>query len=276
MGNLPKPRKSLGQHFLRDEMIIDRIIQALSIQPNDHLVEIGPGRGALTAPLLRQLEKSTDETFTLDAVEFDHGLVNYLLENYSHPHFMLHEGDATTFNFAILKNDARKLRVFGNLPYNVSTPLIFHLLSFSPLITDMLFMLQKEVAERIAASPGEKAYGRLSVMVQYHCAVSVLFDVPQAAFTPPPAVTSSIIKLMPYKQKPVTADQFNHFAGLVKTAFNQRRKTLSNSLKSYVSKEVFQRATIDPQRRPETLSIAEFVALSNLSTVFPIKPEKQR
>lgn len=264
MSHLPKPRKSLGQHFLRDQAVITHIISALSPQPNDHLVEIGPGRGALTAPLFQQLDHSQHATFSLDAVEFDHDLFTYLSEHYHHPHFTLHEADATTFDFSTLQKDARKFRLFGNLPYNVSTPLIFHLLSFSPLITDMLFMLQKEVAERIIADPGTKAYGRLSVMVQYQCKVSLLFDVPKEAFNPPPAVTSSIIKLTPYTQKPFIANQFEHFSNIVKTAFNQRRKTLSNSLKSSISKNTFQHANIDPQRRPETLSVEEFVTLSNL------------
>ena len=181
------PRKRFGQHFLSDQGIIQRIVAALAPRPGEHLVEIGPGQGAITLPILKLVKQ-------FDVVELDRDLIPQLQERCAHAgKLQIHSADALEFDFSSLKNDARLLRVFGNLPYNISTPLIFHLLDFAPVIADMLFMLQREVAERLAAETASEHYGRLSVMVQYHCQVDLLFDVPPEAFYPPPQVTSSII-----------------------------------------------------------------------------------
>jgi 16S rRNA (adenine1518-N6/adenine1519-N6)-dimethyltransferase len=252
------PRKRFGQHFLSDQVIIQRIVAALNPQRDDHLIEIGPGQGAMTVPVLKQAGH-------LEVVELDRDLIPELQErNRSHAQLIVHEADALAFNFGALKKDARKLRVFGNLPYNISTPLIFHLLTFAADISDMLFMLQKEVADRLAAQPNDDAYGRLSVMVQYHCAVDILFDVPPSAFFPPPKVDSSIIRLIPYPTLPHTAKDYHRFETIVKQAFGQRRKTLRNSLKGMIDDAAFLSANIQSNLRAENLTVADFVRLSNV------------
>jgi 16S rRNA (adenine1518-N6/adenine1519-N6)-dimethyltransferase len=251
------PRKRFGQHFLHDQAIIQHIIAAIAPKPGDHLIEIGPGQGALTFPLLKQ-------THQLEAVELDRDLIP-LLQEQSKPfgELTIHSGDVLAFDFAGVKHDDRMLRVFGNLPYNISTPLIFHLLTFAAITSDMVFMLQKEVAERLAAAPDTNHYGRLSVMVQYHCQVELLFDVPATAFRPPPQVESAIVRLLPYQTVPYPAQDYALLEKLVKQAFGQRRKTLRNSLKEMVSEAVWTECQIDSQLRPETLSVKAFVELSN-------------
>lgn len=255
----PAPRKRFGQHFLHDDRVIQSILSAVSPLPSQHIVEIGPGQGALTLPLLGQCHR-------LEVVEIDRDLYAPLRARCAgRGELSLHEADALTFDFGALCTDGRALRLVGNLPYNISTPLIFHLLTFTDRIEDMHFMLQKEVAARLAAVPRTKDYGRLSVMVQYHCAVSRLFDVGPEAFTPPPKVDSSVVRLKPFREKPFTAASFEHFSALVKAAFAMRRKTLRNSLKTVLS-TCKDPVPVDLSRRAEELSVGEFVALSNFLT----------
>ena len=251
-------RKRFGQHFLHDAGVIARIVAAIHPEPGDRLVEIGPGRGALTLPLL-------DAAGELDVVEIDRDLAARLRElARERPGLRVHGGDALRYDFAKLAENGRPLRVVGNLPYNISTPLLFHLLDTVTVIQDMVFMLQKEVAERIAAEPGGPTYGRLSVMVQYHCQVHCLFDVGRGAFSPPPKVDSTIIRLRPVARPP---DAIASDPGLMKQvvtkAFGQRRKTLRNALRSELTEPDFGLAGVDPTRRAETLSIAEFIRLAN-------------
>lgn len=251
------PRKRFGQNFLRDQAIVNRIVAALAPKAGQHLVEIGPGQGALTLPVLKIVRQ-------LEVVELDRDLIPELKERCSHAGTLeVYSADALEFDFAGLKKDDRPLHVFGNLPYNISTPLIFHLLTFSNTITDMLFMLQKEVAERLAAGADTDHYGRLSVMVQYHCQVEILFDVPPGAFFPPPQVTSSIVRLIPHPAKPFVARNYAVFESVVKHAFGQRRKTLRNSLKNIVTDEIWEKTHIDAKLRAENLSVEDFVKLSN-------------
>lgn len=250
-----RPRKRFGQHFLHDPAIIDRIVLILHPGRDEHWVEIGPGRGALTVPLLRA-------TGRLDVIEIDRDLVPLLQASCAG------EGELQVHNMDVLKCDlgplaaGRPLRLAGNLPYNISTPLIFHLLRQLPVIRDMYFMVQKEVAERLAAAPGTRHYGRLGVMVQLHCAVEVLFTVGPEAFHPPPKVESALIRLTPHARPPVKVGSLPHFDEVVRRAFNQRRKTLRNALKGLLTAEQMAALDIDPGRRPETLTLGEFAALS--------------
>ena len=252
-----RPRKRFGQHFLRDPAIIDNIISLITAKPEDHLLEIGPGDGALTFPLLKKIKK-------LNVIELDRDLIALLEEkSKQYGELIIHAGDVLDIDFASLKPKESKLRLFGNLPYNISTPLIFHLLSFSSLISEMLLMVQKEVAMRLAAKPHTKAYGRLSIMVQYHCAVELLLDIPPSAFYPPPAVQSSFIRLTPFTKKPTVVQNERLFESLVRQAFNMRRKTLRNSLKGWVDDEIWADVQISSDARPEELTVQDFVALCN-------------
>ncbi|RDI46505.1 16S rRNA (adenine(1518)-N(6)/adenine(1519)-N(6))-dimethyltransferase RsmA [Aquicella lusitana] len=254
---MPAPRKRFGQHFLHDQAIIQRIIAALAPQPDEHLIEIGPGQGALTLPVIKQIHH-------LEAVEIDRDLILELRSRVRrHGELVIYSSDVLAFDFASVKQDDRPLRVFGNLPYNISTPLIFHLLDYASIISDMLFMLQKEVAERMAAKPNSEAYGRLSVMVQYHCQVALLFNVPASAFYPPPQVESSIVRLTPYRDYPYPAKNYALFESIVKQAFGQRRKTLRNSLKELINDDVWAHIGIHSDLRPENLSVQDFVEISN-------------
>ena len=254
------PRKRFGQHFLRDANIINRIITALAPKPHDHLIEIGPGQGALTFPMLKQVP-------ILVAIELDRDLAAFLQANSKGEALKIYSTDALTFDFSSLKQDERKLRIFGNLPYNISTPLIFHLLDFSNIITDMLFMVQKEVADRLAAMPHTSDYGRLSVMVQYHCQVERLFDVPPSAFYPPPQVQSSVVRLIPYFPVPYLVKDEFLFRTIVKQAFSQRRKTLRNSLKNRVSDHIWSCVQVHSNWRAEDLSVKNFVEICNACSV---------
>ena len=250
-------RKRFGQNFLHDPTIIGRIISAINPKPDQHLVEIGPGLGALTEEILL-------EAGALEAVELDRDLIPVLRTKFFRYEgkFKIHEADALKFDFASLQNDERPLRVVGNLPYNISTPLIFHLLSFSGLISDMHFMLQKEVVERLAAQPGEDHYGRLGIMAQYYCRVEKLFIVPPGAFNPAPKVDSAIVRLIPHTTLPIEAKDPNLLADVVRTAFGQRRKTLRNNMKGLITGEQLEALGIDPGLRPERLSLAQFIAIS--------------
>jgi 16S rRNA (adenine1518-N6/adenine1519-N6)-dimethyltransferase len=256
------PRKHFGQNFLKDKFIIDKIIAVLHLQPEDNVVEIGPGLGALTHIVIEQVKH-------LNVIEIDKDLSAKLVNTYPAAKLTLHQIDALKFDFATLVKENNPLRVFGNLPYNISTPLLFHLITFAPFIQDMLFMLQKEVVMRMVATPNHHEYGRLSIMIQYHCEVSALFDVKPEAFFPAPKVTSSIVRLKPYGNKPRPHPLARNEIRLSQmAAFQHRRKTLRNALKGVVGEHVFEQLGIDPKRRPETLSVTEFVNLCNISSGF--------
>ena len=249
-----RARKRFGQHFLSDPAIVDAIIRTIHPTGDDVIVEIGPGQGAITDALARLAGH-------LHAVELDRDLVARLRRKYAElPNVTVHEADALQFDFASLGD---RIRVVGNLPYNISTPLLFHLLKFRERILDMHFMLQKEVVNRMAAGPGSKAYGRLGIMLGCHLHIESLFDVPPEAFDPPPEVTSAVVRLDPLS--PGTFDIKNEagLSTLVSTAFMQRRKTLRNSLKKSVEATDFEAVGIDPGLRPEQVSIADYVRLSN-------------
>ncbi|NVK39867.1 MAG: 16S rRNA (adenine(1518)-N(6)/adenine(1519)-N(6))-dimethyltransferase RsmA [Oceanospirillaceae bacterium] len=253
-----KARKRFGQNFLHDAGVIRRIIRSIAPREGEHLVEIGPGLGALTEELLA-------EANALDAIELDRDLVPVLRTKFFNygERFRIFETDALKFDFTQLKEDDRPLRVVGNLPYNISTPLIFHLLSHAGLIRDMHFMLQKEVVDRLAAEPGTSDYGRLGIMAQYHCRVDPLFIVPPGAFNPAPKVDSAIVRLTPYATPPHPAKDVGQLETVVRTAFGQRRKTLRNNLRTLLSADELEALGIDPGLRPERLTLAEFVKISD-------------
>lgn len=254
-----RPRKRFGQNFLCDQTIIDNIITAIAPQQHEGIVEIGPGLGALTKQLLRYIA-------SIDVVELDRDLLPELQKLCSGSdlgQLNIHQADALQFDFCELANPAQKLRIVGNLPYNISTPLIFHLLSQLGCVQDMHFMLQREVANRLAAQPGNKAYGRLSVMAQYHCAIELLFYVPPEAFNPAPKVMSAFVRMMPHKTIAIAARDMNNFSQIVNRAFQTRRKTIHNCLKEWLTASQLTALNIDPQARPEQLTVTEFVAISN-------------
>ncbi len=252
----PFARKRFGQHFLTDPHHLEKLVNVLQPNTGETVLEIGPGRGALTFPLLKRLG-------TLTAIEIDRDLSEYLLEKA--PNFgtlNLIQADVLKINFRELALPA-PIRVIGNLPYNISTPLLFHLLESADLFSEIYAMLQKEVVDRLSAHPGSKEYGRLSVMIQYSCLVEFLWVVPPQAFNPPPKVYSAIVKLSPYTKPPFVAKDLIRFANIVRTAFSHKRKTLQRSLSGLMPKEAYTVLNIDPLRRPETLSVEEFVKLSN-------------
>ncbi|ALS97477.1 16S rRNA (adenine(1518)-N(6)/adenine(1519)-N(6))-dimethyltransferase RsmA [Lacimicrobium alkaliphilum] len=251
-------RKRFGQNFLHDPYVISSIIDAINPQPGENLVEIGPGLGALTEPVCDQTDKLT-------VVELDRDLAARLR---SHPFIAsklnIIEADAMKFDFASLADREKPLRVFGNLPYNISTPLLFHLFSFAEHISDMHFMLQKEVVKRMAAAPGSKDYGRLSVMTQYHCQVLPVLEVPPGAFKPAPKVDSAVVRLLPYTDKPVKVNSAQRLNQVCAQAFNQRRKTIRNSLKTLLDEEQISALGLNPEARAETLSLTDFATLANV------------
>jgi len=251
-------RKRFGQNFLQDQNIIRNILLSISPKPTDNIVEIGPGLGAITEHLLNATEGN------LNVVEIDRDLVQVLTTQFfNFPALKIHQGDALKFDFSQLTDDNQKLRIVGNLPYNISTPLIFHLISYASQVKDMHFMLQKEVVDRMAAGPSDSAYGRLGIMVQYFCRVEFLFKVPPTAFHPQPKVDSAIVRLTPYETLPFPAKDEKQLASVVTTAFNQRRKTIRNNLKKLISAEQLEALGIDPGLRPENLSLQNFVAISD-------------
>lgn len=250
---LPRAKKHLGQHFLVDQHYIARIVAAIRPEPDDRMVEIGPGPGALTRPLVDTLKH-------LHVVEFDRDMVSRLQAELPAERLSIHQADALNFDFGALGTD---LRVVGNLPYNISSPLLFHLAEFASGIRDMTFMLQKEVVDRMAAAPDTPDYGRLSVMLQARFAVTRLFIVPPGAFQPPPKVDSAIVRLVPLSVDAVPYISHKVFADVVARAFGQRRKTLRNTLKGVADDAAFAAVNIDPVRRGETLSVAEFATLAN-------------
>ncbi|MEW7975366.1 MAG: 16S rRNA (adenine(1518)-N(6)/adenine(1519)-N(6))-dimethyltransferase RsmA [Candidatus Thiodiazotropha endolucinida] len=256
-----RPRKRFGQNFLHDPGIIQRIVQAIDPQPGDNLVEIGPGQGAITTELLSLIGR-------MQAIELDRDLVGPLAERCaSLGELQIHNTDALKFDFTQLAVAERPLRVVGNLPYNISTPLLFHLLDQADQIRDMHFMLQKEVVDRMAAKPGSKTYGRLTVMLQARAEVTSLFNIGPGAFNPPPKVESAFVHLLPLKQSPYQIDDWDRFSRLVSQAFSQRRKTLRNSLGKLLTADAITVAGIDPGNRAEQLSVAEFVNLANQASV---------
>ncbi|MCW8409159.1 16S rRNA (adenine(1518)-N(6)/adenine(1519)-N(6))-dimethyltransferase RsmA [Legionella sp. PATHC035] len=247
------PRKRFGQNFLQNRHIIDDIVRAINPQEEDNILEIGPGLGALTEPLLRRLNHLT-------AVEIDTDLQKYLAElPIAQGKLHLVAADALTLDYSQF---GAQLRVVGNLPYNISTPLLIHLLGFASYIEDMHFMLQKEVVDRMAAQPGSKAYGRLTVMLQYHCAVEHLFDVPPEAFDPQPKVDSAVVRLIPHRVSPFEQVAVAQLERLVASAFAMRRKTLNNNLKGIITVEQLSTLGIDGNKRPEQISIQEYVQLA--------------
>ncbi|MBI2779665.1 MAG: 16S rRNA (adenine(1518)-N(6)/adenine(1519)-N(6))-dimethyltransferase RsmA [Gammaproteobacteria bacterium] len=257
------PRKRFGQNFLHDDSVIQRIVTVVNPRQGQHIVEIGPGKGALTQHLLR-------EAGSMDVVELDRDLIPVLERVCAGlGELRIHSADALRFDFAALAGDGRPLRVVGNLPYNISTPLLFHLIDQIGCVQDMHFMLQKEVVERMAALPGGKDYGRLSVMIQYYCVVEPLFIVGPGAFTPAPKVDSAIVRLVPHEKPLVQVANQANFARLVKQAFSQRRKTLRNTLKGLLTEEQIRAEDIDPGLRAEVLSLAQFARLSNLLPADP-------
>lgn len=260
-----RARKRFGQNFLTDAAIIDRIVRSIKPKSDDHIIEIGPGKGAITGPLLSLCEN-------LQVVEIDKDLVPILLAQFAHySRFKIYREDALTFNFGEVVKD-KPLRIIGNLPYNISTPLIFHLLGFQTHIQDMYFMLQKEVVERLAAAPGDRHYGRLSVMVQYYCQVEYAFGVAPECFSPRPKVDSAIVQIIPFDKPACPADNVDAFSQLVNLAFQQRRKTLRNTLKQVLSTAQIDALAMDTSIRPEQLSVKAFVDLSNTINRLGHKP----
>jgi len=247
-----RPRKRFGQNFLTDLGVISDILNAIHPQPTDNMLEIGPGLGALTRPLLKYLN-------ALTAIEIDTDLQAHLSNMPEGKNKLtLIQADALTVDLAPLGN---KLRVIGNLPYNISTPLLFHLLDYASQIDDMHFMLQEEVVKRLAAPPACKAYGRLTVMIQAHCHVEALFSVPPTAFSPAPKVQSAIVRITPHAVQP-DPEIIQSLEPLLLQAFSTRRKTLANNLKPLISAPQLTELGIDPIRRPETLSVQEYLDLA--------------
>ncbi|MEL7185505.1 MAG: 16S rRNA (adenine(1518)-N(6)/adenine(1519)-N(6))-dimethyltransferase RsmA [Pseudomonadota bacterium] len=249
-----RARKRFGQHFLTDPGAIGAIISAVHATKDDVVVEIGPGEGAITDQLARQAGH-------LHVIELDRDLAAALRKQYATSESVtVHEGDALRFDFGSLGD---RIRIVGNLPYNISTPLLFHLLEFRDVVLDMHFMLQKEVVDRMAAAPGSKAYGRLGIMLGCHLKVESLFEVPPEAFSPPPAVMSAVVRLDPLPPGTYEIRDEAHMSKIVAAAFGKRRKTIRNALKDIVSADDFAAAGIDPGLRPEQIEIADYVTLSN-------------
>lgn len=246
-------RKRFGQNFLTDKGVIHQIIAAIAPKPGEHIVEIGPGLGALTVPLQAACGH-------LQVVEIDRDLIARLKETWASAQLTINEGDALKFDFGSLP---APLRVVGNLPYNISTPLLFHLASFSERVQDMTFMLQKEVVDRMVAEPDSAEYGRLSVMLQYRFNMESLFDVPPTAFKPAPKVTSAIVRMQPKPASECACRDEALFGKIVTAAFGQRRKTLRNTLRDYVSDADFVALAINPQARGETLSLQDYVHITD-------------
>ncbi|HUW50723.1 MAG TPA: 16S rRNA (adenine(1518)-N(6)/adenine(1519)-N(6))-dimethyltransferase RsmA [Sulfuricella sp.] len=251
------PRKRFGQNFLTDQGVIQSIVRAINPKPGDVMVEIGPGLGALTDPLLKILPH-------LHVVEIDRDIIARLENNYPKSKLTIHAGDALKFDFSTL---GERIRIIGNLPYNISTPILFHLSEYVGNIIDMHFMLQKEVVERMVAAPSTPEYGRLSVMLQYRYAMELQFIVPPDAFQPAPKVESAIVRMIPYAELPHPARDEALFGAIVTAAFGQRRKVLRNTLKAYLDNAGFTALGIDPGLRAENLGVAEFVAIANYCKV---------
>jgi 16S rRNA (adenine1518-N6/adenine1519-N6)-dimethyltransferase len=257
-------KKHLGQHFLHERGIISKIVQAVDPQPGDRLVEIGPGQGAITFPLL-------DRHGELTVIEFDRDLIFPLTEAArAHGTLEVIHRDVLTVDFSALAHnggEGARLRLVGNLPYNLSTPILFHALEHAAAIRDMHFMLQKEVVDRMAAGPGSKVYGRLSVMLQAYCHVTPLFDVPPGAFRPPPKVDSAVVRMVPRDAATVGVRDHARFEAVVRDAFGQRRKTLRNALSQQCDAAAIEAAGVRPEARAEQIEVADFVRLANSLSV---------
>ncbi|SFL84813.1 16S rRNA (adenine(1518)-N(6)/adenine(1519)-N(6))-dimethyltransferase RsmA [Marinobacter zhejiangensis] len=251
-----KARKRFGQNFLHDPGVIERIVRSINPQPDDAMVEIGPGLGALTEEILAVNPN-------LQVVELDRDLIPVLRTKFfNYPNFRIHEADALKFDFSQLATE-KPLRIVGNLPYNISTPLIFHLLSQSGVVKDMHFMLQKEVVQRLGAVSGDNHYGRLGIMAQYFCKVQPLFEVGPGAFRPAPKVDSAIVRLIPHETLPCPARDLGVLQAVVRSAFNARRKTLRKALAGVVTVAQLQALGIDDGLRPENLTLAQYVAIAD-------------
>ncbi|HEY5804555.1 MAG TPA: 16S rRNA (adenine(1518)-N(6)/adenine(1519)-N(6))-dimethyltransferase RsmA [Lysobacter sp.] len=255
--NFTEPaKKHLGQHFLHDRRIIDMIVQAVDPKPGDRLVEIGPGQGAITFPLL-------DRHGELTVIEFDRDLIFPLTEAArAHGTLEVIHRDVLTVDFSAIAGEGQ-IRLVGNLPYNLSSPILFHALDHAAAIRDMVFMLQKEVVDRMAAGPGSKVYGRLGVMLQAYCHVTPLFDVPPAAFKPPPKVDSAVVRLVPRAPETIGVADPVMFTSVVRDAFGQRRKTLRNALSKLCDAAAIEAAGVRPDARAEQIEVADFVRLAN-------------
>lgn len=256
-------RKRFGQHFLHDPGVIGRIVDAIDPRPDDRMIEIGPGLGAITQPLLQRLRH-------LDAVEIDRDAIRHLgaataAKVAGRGELRIHEADVLDFDFGALRTDSRRLRVVGNLPYNISTPLLFRLIAQREHMIDMHFMLQKEVVDRMAAAAGDDSYGRLTVMLAPWLRIDPLFDIGAGAFRPPPRVTSTFVRLLPHAAPPFPVSDQARFAAVVAAAFSQRRKTLRNSLKALLTEEQIRRAGVDPAARAEVIAPAGFAALADIA-----------
>ena len=251
-------RKRFGQNFLHDDYIIESIVAAIQPKADQALVEIGPGLAALTVPVSKYVDHLT-------VVEIDRDLASRLIDNpLLNDKLTVIEQDALTFDFNELKQQLGKpLRVFGNLPYNISTPLMFHLFEYANIITDMHFMLQKEVVTRLVAAPNSKDYGRLSVMAQYFCQIIPVLEVPPTSFKPAPKVDSAVVKLIPYKEKPYQVNDVKILSRVTTEAFNQRRKTIRNSLSNMFTAEQLVELNIDPNLRAENITVQQYCQLAN-------------
>lgn len=253
-----KARKRFGQNFLHDPGVINRILTAVRPSEGQNIIEIGPGQGAITEGLVGSGANIT-------AIEIDKDLIRYLTVAFvTQENFSIIDSDALKIDFStLIKDDNQPLRVVGNLPYNISTPLLFHLLTYKEHIDDMYFMLQKEVVDRMAAEPNCKAYGKLSIMCQYHCAVEKVIDVPPGCFNPAPKVQSAVVKLRVRKYPTATLNCETQLRKIVSAAFQQRRKTLNNALKTVLTIEDIEACGINPKSRPDNLSIDDYIALAN-------------
>lgn len=251
-----KPRKRFGQNFLIDPQVIGQIVSAINPSAEDNLIEIGPGMAAITEHLVKRCP-------TMSLVELDRDLIEFLHQKLAdYPDVTIINSDALKTDYSqFFKGD--KIRLVGNLPYNISTPLLFHLLEARTIIKDMHFMLQREVVDRLCAGPGDKCYGRLSVMIQYHCRVNPLIPVPPSSFNPAPKVQSAVVRLTPYTEVPHKAENPKLLRQLVSLCFQQRRKTLKNCLSSLMEYIDQSSQPVELTKRPEQLSVKEFVALSN-------------
>lgn len=255
----PKAKKQYGQHFLHERSFIDRIVAALNPADGEGVVEIGPGQGAITFPMLRRFG-------TLTAIEYDRELIAPLTAaSQQYGQLSIVPGDVLDVDFSTLaaQTPAGRICLVGNLPYNLSSPILFHALDHAAVIREMVFMLQKEVVDRMGAAPGSKVYGRLSVMLQAYCVVTPLFNVPPGAFRPPPKVDSAVVRMVPRDPSSIGIDDHQRFAAIVRAAFGQRRKTLRNALQPLMDSAAIEAAGINPQARAEQLAVAEFVQLAN-------------
>ncbi len=249
------PRKRFGQNFLHDPGVIARIIKAINPLPDDRIIEIGPGLGALTDPLLDQVK-------LLQVIELDRDLGGALKNRYAEDRCLVHIADALKFDFSSLTNTPQSLRIIGNLPYNISTPVMFHLLNQHAWIKDMHFMLQKEVVDRMIAQPGSRDYGRLSIMLQIHCRCESLFQVGPGAFRPAPKVESAVVRLIPHEHTLVDGPILKTLDKIVRRMFSSRRKTIRNGLRGLLEPEDIEHCAVDPGQRPEQLHLDQFIRLA--------------